>query len=191
MTIIVVAVVGLAVAGCGGGGADMSVPIQAANDAYGSLTAGNFDAFVGYLHASSVSDFEQRVQPVLNAMAPTDSLGNPVDSMNIFGTWRNSEAFMQQPPESIFVQVLSSIFEVAPEIQTTFASIENEFVGGVLQADTAFLVSRTSMTSQGQPFTEMNVVSMVETPTGWKMEMPTQLRGIIDLALRSLLQQRG
>ena len=170
---------------------DMTEPIATAATAYDALQAGDFSTFVSYLHPEAVSEFENMVQPVLNALAPTDSLGNVVDSMNIFGTWRQSQAFMDQPADSIFVQVMSAIFEIAPEIRMTFSSIENDFVGGVMQADTAFLVSRTTLTSQGQPFSEMNVVSMTKSDGEWKMQMPTQIRGILDLAMRSLMQQRG
>lgn len=194
VTVLMVAiglVVGCSSGGGGGGGADMAAPISTAQEAYVALTAGDFEAYVGYLHPESVKEFENMVQPVLNALAPTDSLGNPVDSMNIFGTWRQSEAFMQQPPDTIFVQVMSSIFEVAPEIKSTFSSIENEFVGGVMEADTAFLVTRTTLQTQGRPFTEMNVVAMTLSDGDWKMQMPTQVRGVLDLAMQSLMRPRG
>jgi len=171
--------------------ADMTEPIGVAKGAFESLNQGDFAQFVQFLHPDAIADFENQVQPVLNALVPTDSLGNPVDSINVFGTWQNSEEFLNKPADSVFVDVMSSIFTVAPEIKKTFESISNEYLGGVSQADTAFLVTRTTMEIQGQPYTEMGVVALTKSDGVYKMQMPPQLRGVLDLAFQSLMARRG
>jgi hypothetical protein len=177
-------------ASCGGQNADIEGPKKVATAAFESLRNTDWATYSTYLTQDALQNFQAQVVNGLGAIIPRDADGNPSDSFQIMGQMYETRALTMLPADSFMVEILSQLFETTPQLGQTFATIQNEIVGGVKEGETfTHLVIRNEYAFQGEPVQEMSVSTLRLDNGEWKMMLSHQIRGIADMMVQSMQAQ--
>ena len=165
-----------------------ATPEQVATEAYTRMKAGDWEGAVETFDPKALASFRGMMQPVLEAVVKPDP---------------SKEGAKTEAAGDMSALFLAMIFAPATSMDEIKALTDAQFLGRVMKnmtgmggvvlesqeilgtvaegADTVHLVARTKATAEGLSMTEMEVITLVRTPAGWRLTMSGELTGLADV----------
>ena len=157
---------------------------RAGNEA---MAAMKWDEYAALLHTNALDSFKTTLMQPIEILARAD---NASDSINLFGNNVQLENLRNSTSEEFFSSLMTNLFNVVPDLKTTFSGMENRMVGAVADGDSlVHVVMQTRMALGIRSIDEMNVVTLEQDEGEWKLRMSNKIEGIIMMVQQSLLQR--
>ncbi len=175
---LLVALIAVFAVGCSdqvGTSQDFSAQIAVSDAGFASLQQLDWSGYASQVEPLGVEGFRAVLMPGIEKMV----LASKSDSVNLFGKNFNSQEIQSLTPSEFFVQMMTMVSEVSPEIKSTFSNMTNESIGAVAEGDSlVHMVIKTKMMIGPRPVDEMNIQSVVKIDGNWKLKMSPKLEGI-------------
>ena len=189
VALVLIVAAGLFVAACSSE-ADKSLESagQVAQAGHDALKNQDWQAYAELLHPDEADRFKQLILPELIRFATRDSS----DTVTLFDRTMNVDTLRAMPPDTFFIDMLSNIFRISPELKRSFGNMRNLNVGAVAESDTiAHVVVHTTMKLGMEFVDEMNVTSLRKYEGVWRLRLSGKLEGIALMLRQSLQMQTG
>ncbi|UCG60621.1 MAG: hypothetical protein JSV52_09820 [Candidatus Zixiibacteriota bacterium] len=114
------------------------------------------------------------------------------DSITIFDQTYSIQDLRSKTPEEFFINIMTLIFRISPELDNSFKNMKNKFIGAVVENDSLIhVVANTKMLLGTKQVDEMDIISVRKFEDEWKLRLSTKVQGIALMLQQSLqMQQR-
>ena len=158
-----------------GSSQDFTSQIAASDAGFASLQQLDWAGYAAQIDQDGVNRFRAMLMPGIEKMV----LASQTDSVNLFGKNFNSQEIQSLDGNQFFVEIMTMVSEVSPEIKTTFSNMTNETLGAIAEGDSlVHMVVRTKMMIGPRPVDEMNIQSIIKSDGEWKLVMSSKMEGI-------------
>ncbi len=148
----------------------------------------DMEAYASVIHPDDLENFRAMLMSDIERLAQL----RQTDSITLFDKSFSIEDLRSEPAEKFFVDLMVSIFEISPELKTSFTEMTNDHIGAVVQSDSLIhVVVNTKMQVGTKHVNEMNVSTVRRYEDGWKLSMSNKIEGIALMLQQSLRMQQG
>ncbi len=148
----------------------------------------DMEAYASVIHPDDLENFRAMLMSDIERLAQL----RQTDSITLFDKSFSIEDLRSEPAEKFFVDLMVSIFEISPELKTSFTEMTNDHIGAVAQSDSLIhVVVNTKMQVGTKHVNEMNVSTVRRYEDGWKLSMSNKIEGIALMLQQSLRMQQG
>lgn len=176
-TIIVVLVLFLII-GCSQQSSDtdqFKEQIALSDAGFASLRALDWAKYASQIQPEGLEEFRAMVMPSIEKMV----MASKGDSVNLLGKMFKSEELQGMPADSFFVEFMTLVTSLSPQIDSTFSGMTNKAIGAVAEGDSVVhVVVKTNLKLAGQNIDEMNIQTVVKSDDGWKLEASPKIIGM-------------
>jgi hypothetical protein len=164
---------------------DAMALIEKSNKAMTELDWGTYAALV---HPENLNNFKAMLFPPIERLAAQQN----ADSVNLLNQVFSVEQLRSEPDDSFFVDFMTAVFQISPELEQSFKDMQNTHIGAVAENDsTIHVVFNTRMRVGTRPVNEMNVATVLRYEDGWRIRMSNKIEGIGMMLEQSLRMQQG
>ncbi len=164
--------------------AQPTAPQDVATAAYDAMKSLNFMEVARHTHAEALAEYRQILLPVMTGFeqavtADAADSTTPAPPDGLQGQLANIETL---PADSFFARSLTALTMIVPDLTPTMEGLTTDFIGKVTEGDSlTHFVVRSRMSHMGQVMNEnMEVVSLKQSPDGWKMLLTGNIRGLAE-----------
>ncbi|UCE25866.1 MAG: hypothetical protein JSU74_07435 [Candidatus Zixiibacteriota bacterium] len=148
----------------------------------------DMEAYAAIIHPDDLENFRSMLMPDIERLAQL----RQTDSITLFDKTFSIEDLRSEPAEKFFVDLMVTIFDISPELKTSFTEMTNDHIGAVAQSDSLIhVVVNTKMQVGTRHVNEMNVSTVRRYEDGWKLRISNKIEGIALMLQQSLRMQQG
>jgi len=148
----------------------------------------DWNSYVAMIHPDDLARFKSPLLLEFERLA----MIRKADSITLFDQTYSLEDLRNEPPEQFFINVMTIIFRISPELPKSFKNMKNRFIGAVAENDSLIhVVANSRMLLGTKQVDEMDVTSVRKFEDEWKLRLSSKVQGIGLMLQQSLqMQQR-
>ncbi|NOY88175.1 MAG: hypothetical protein GXO93_02140 [FCB group bacterium] len=144
-----------------------------------------WDKYASLLHPGELQRFKDILMPGIQKIIARDTS----DMINVLGKSFSAKEIQSEPPHQFFVDMMSLVFGISPELGNTFKGMVNKDVGAIADGDSlVYVVMKTKMKIGPRDVKEMNVITLSKYNNEWKLNLSSKIEGIAMMVQQSLMR---
>jgi hypothetical protein len=162
-------------------------PEPVVKKALAALREERFEDYAKALHPDELKELKKSLMSLLESASKD---GREKDFLR-FMKAKSIDDLKDLSDTQFFVTLCSALFRLNMTVKKTYGDSEAEVIGNVPEGkDIAHVVCRMKMKIQGVPTTQMVVVSVKKTDSGWRLLFPTEIQTFVSLVKHDLAGEK-
>ncbi len=150
------------------------------------LVAQDWNGYAALVHPEDMARFKSSLLLEFERLA----MIRRTDSITVFDQAFSLEELRSDTPEKFFVDIMTIVFRISPDLNKSFTGMKNSFIGAVAENDSLIhVVVNSKMLLGTRHVDEMDINSVRKYDDEWKLRLSTKVQGIALMLQQSLQMQ--